>query len=119
MTKDQLFDGQGKAYLGAEYVANRRSTYDIAAELGLYANLIRRALIKHGYELRDRSAAQKAALDSGRLSHPTAGRERTDEERTSIGSSVAGAWQVKPWTPGRRKQTTTPAAPTGTTQPTP
>lgn len=82
--KDWLFTSEGKAYLQSEYVDKARSTYDIAAERGTYANKVRRALVAHGYRLRDKSKAQAAALASGRHAHPTKGRTRSDEERDNI-----------------------------------
>ena len=82
--KDWLFTSEGKAYLQGEYVEKNRSTYDIAAERGTYANKVRRALLAHGFRPRDKSRAQAAALASGRHAHPTKGRTRTDEERDNI-----------------------------------
>jgi hypothetical protein len=75
----------GAAYLREHYVERRESTYAIAAELGTYANLVRRALLEHGIELRTRGQAQAAALESGRAENPTDGRERTGAERQKIG----------------------------------
>ena len=66
------------------YNEQNKSTYEIAKQLNTYPNKIRRTLIKHGYELKDKSAAQKAALKSGRSSHPTAGKKRTDAEKIAI-----------------------------------
>ena len=60
------------------YNEKNKSTYEIAKQLETYPNKIRRTLIKHGYELKDKSAAQKAALNSGRSLHPTAGKKRTE-----------------------------------------
>ena len=66
------------------YNDNNLSTYEIAKQLDTYPNKIRRTLKKHGFELKDRSAAQKAALESGRSKHPTEGKERTIEEKVKI-----------------------------------
>ena len=74
------------------YNDHNKSTYEIAKELDTYPNKIRRALIKHGYELKDKSAAQKAALESGRSSHPTAGKKRTDAEKIAISQSLVNYW---------------------------
>ena len=86
-----LNDPTGKAFLLAEYLANRRSTYDIARALGCHPNAVRRALVRHGIPPRTRSAAQAAALASGRHPHPTRGRARTPEERRAIGDGVHNA----------------------------
>lgn len=75
------------------YNESNQSTYEIAKELKTYPNKIRRTLIKHGYELKDKSAAQKAALKSGRSSHPTAGKERSHEEKIAISQSLVSYWE--------------------------
>lgn len=74
------------------YNEDNLSTYEIAKKLDTYPNKIRRTLKKHGVELKDRSAAQKAALESGRSKHPTEGKERTLEERIKISSSLEKFW---------------------------
>jgi len=74
------------------YNDNNMSTYQIAKELNTYPNKIRRVLIKHGHSLKDKSSAQKAALKSGRSSHPTRGKKRTKEERLKISSSLVDYW---------------------------
>lgn len=74
------------------YNEENLSTYEIAKQLDTYPNKIRRTLKKHGVELKDRSAAQKAALESGRSSHPTEGKKRTIEERIKISKSLVDFW---------------------------
>jgi very-short-patch-repair endonuclease len=73
---------------------NDNSTYAIAKHLDTYPNKIRRTLLKHGRKLKDRSSAQKAALDSGRSKHPTAGKTRSKEERVKISSSLEVYWNT-------------------------
>lgn len=90
--KDWLFGESGRQWLLAEYVAAERSTYALADEKGTYANLVRRALLHHGIPLRSKSDAQRAAVKGGRHVSPTAGRERTDEERASISAGVSEFW---------------------------
>ena len=68
------------------------STYEIAKSLDTYPNKIRRTLIKHGFSLKNKSEAQKNALDSGRSSHPTEGKKRSREERLKISSSLVDYW---------------------------
>jgi very-short-patch-repair endonuclease len=75
-----------------QYVTKERSIADIASELGTYPNAVRRALIKDGVELRNKSAAQASALKSGRARHPTAGSERPPETRVRISEGVAKDW---------------------------
>ncbi len=68
------------------YNDENQSTYEIAKQLDTYPNKIRRTLIKHGYELKDKSSAQKTALASGRSSHPTKGKTRSQQEKIKISS---------------------------------
>lgn len=75
-----------------QYVTKERSIADIARELETYPNAVRRALIKDGVELRDKSAAQASALKSGRARHPTAGSERSPETKLLISEGVAKDW---------------------------
>lgn len=77
----------------ALYNEKNQSTYEIAKQLDTYPNKIRRTLIKHGIELKDKSAAQKAALESGRSSHPTAGKKRTNAEKIAISQSLVNYWE--------------------------
>ena len=72
---------------------NKKSTYEIAKDLGTYPNKIRRILIKHGEEVRDKSKAQKVALETGRHKHPTKGKKRTDEEKIKISDGMALHWE--------------------------
>lgn len=90
---DYLFSAAGKAYLLREYAAAERSTYDIAKERGTYANLVRRALLHHGILPRSHADAQRAALKSGRLRHPTEGKPRCEETRRRIGDGVSLSWE--------------------------
>ena len=74
------------------YNKDNLSTYEIAKQLDTYPNKIRRTLKKYGVELKDRSTAQKAALDSGRSKHPTEGKERSLEEKIKISQSLVDFW---------------------------
>lgn len=69
-----------------------KSTYEIAEIYGTYANKINRILKKYGRS-RDKSAAQKLAMENGRNKHPTKGRKRTEEEKIKISESRYKAWQ--------------------------
>lgn len=82
---------RNKIYYEVEYNEKLRSVRDIAEEHGTYPNKIRREILSHGYHLRDKSAAQKAALQSGRHKHPTKGRARPLEVKLKISNSVAEA----------------------------
>ena len=74
------------------YQKDDKSTYQIAEELNTYPNKIRRVLIKHGVEIKDRSAAQKLALKKGRSKHPTDGTKRTEETKIKISSQLVKHW---------------------------
>lgn len=91
-TKNFLWSLEGKKFLDEQYNKSNRSTYSIATELNTYANQIRRALIYHKFDLKDKSEAQAAALKSGRHKHPTEGRKRTPQEKLNISKGVAQAW---------------------------
>lgn len=82
-----------EAYVIKQYVQKDRSTHDLARELHTYPNKIARILKKHGYELRDKEAAQKKALASGRSTHPTAGLERSPNVKKKISKGVSEAWK--------------------------
>lgn len=79
-----------KNYLEGEYVEKRRSTTDIAKDNGVFPNQIRRALIKNGIPLRDKSEAQKNNID--RNGSPMQGRKRTGEEKKRISSGMQKWW---------------------------
>ena len=74
------------------YQKDNKSTYQIAEELNTYPNKIRRVLIKHSVEIKDRSAAQKLALKKGRSKHPTDGTKRTEETKIKISSQLVKHW---------------------------
>ena len=71
------FINKHKEYIIEQYVDEEKSTYEIAQELKTYPNKIRRALNTLGVPLRDKSAAQTVAINSGRHEHPTRGKKRT------------------------------------------
>ena len=74
------------------YNKDNLSTYEIAKSLETYPNKIRRTLKKHGYELKDKSQAQKTALAAGRSAHPTQGKKRSQKEKIKISSGLVSYW---------------------------
>ena len=74
------------------YDNENKSTYEIADYFNTYPNKIRRILIKHGKKLKDRSEAQKNALDKGIVDHPTKGKKRSDNTKLKISKSQANVW---------------------------
>jgi len=75
------------------YIKKELSISTIADQLGTYSNKIRRDAIKCGIPLRDKSNAQKIALQSGRHKHPTKGTTRDEDTKSKIGLSVLNNWQ--------------------------
>ena len=75
------------------YSNKNKSTYDIAQMLNTYPNKIRRVLIKHGVDIKDKSSAQKNAIKNGRSKIPTQGKKRTREERLKISKSLSENWK--------------------------
>jgi len=74
------------------YQEQEKSTYQIAEELNTYPNKIRRVLLKHGVNIKDRSSAQKLALKKGRSKHPTDGTTRTEQTKVKISSQLVKHW---------------------------
>ena len=73
-----------------------KSPYEIAEALKTYPNKVRRAAVKFGIKLPNKSDAQKKALSTGRAKHPTEGKEVTDETREKISESIAKSWEERP-----------------------
>lgn len=76
------------------YTNKNQSFKDIADSLGTYANKIRRDAIKFKIKIRDKSEAQKNALNTGKHSHPTKGKNRSEETKQKIGDAVLKSWEV-------------------------
>jgi very-short-patch-repair endonuclease len=77
-----------------EYSTDNVSITALAKKHNTYENKIRRILLKNGVKLRDKSEAQKLALSSGRHSHPTKGKTRTDDEKLKIGTALVKNWEL-------------------------
>lgn len=90
---DNLSDSEKQDLITELYIKNELSFADIASRCGTYSNKIRRDAIKFKISIRDKSQAQKNALNSGKHKHPTKGKNRTDSERAKIGRSVMTRWQ--------------------------
>jgi very-short-patch-repair endonuclease len=74
------------------YQEQNMSFAEIANKLQTYANKIRRDAIKFKIPIRDKSEAQKLALKTGKIKHPTKGKKRTQETKEKIGNSVMDSW---------------------------
>lgn len=77
-------------YLYEEYVIKKRSTKSIAEEHGTFPNTIRRCLKKHGFDIRDKSKAQKNYIEEH--GSPLLGRVRSKEEKDNISKGLQGFW---------------------------
>lgn len=93
MKYQNLSDQQKKEILRQEYELKKHSFNDIAEKYETYSNKIRRDAIKFKIKIRDKSQAQKNALQSGRTEHPTAGKERSQEVKNKIGMGVLQSWE--------------------------
>lgn len=74
------------------YTKENKSTYEIADKFETYPNKIRRILVKNGVALKDKSEAQKNAIQTGKSLHPTKGKKRSEEERLKISSGIKQYW---------------------------
>ena len=90
---DKLSDKEKHKAIKKLYIEDKLSFANIANKLGTYANKIRRDANKFNIKTRDRSQAQKNALETGSIKHPTKGKARTDEEKQKIGLSQHENWE--------------------------
>lgn len=82
-----------KEFLDREYNEKNKSLADIAKECGTYPNKIRRELIYYKIPLRNKSDAQKMAIELGRTNHPTKGTKRPTATKEKIGEQVSASWK--------------------------
>jgi very-short-patch-repair endonuclease len=87
-----LTDSEKKNLLYKLYIGDKLSFASIAKKYNTYANRIRRDAVKLGIDIRDKSEAQKNALETGSHCHPTKGKERSEKTKQQIGASVMNAW---------------------------
>lgn len=88
----KLDDKQKKELLQKLYVQDKLSFADIANQYNTYANKIRRDAVSFKIPIRNKAEAQKNALKTGKHSHPTKGKKRTQDTKDKIGASVMKAW---------------------------
>ena len=93
MQYSNLSEYQKKELIHQEYTIEKKSLQDIAIEHNTYPNKIRRDDIRFNTPLRDKSAAQKNALVTGKHKHPTKGTMRPQETKDRIGLSVMNSWE--------------------------
>lgn len=88
----EMNDAEKRAWLTKLYIEEHKSFQDVADVFNTYANRIRRDAIKLNIKPRDKSLAQKNALETGKHKHPTKGTTRSDNTKNKIGESVMKAW---------------------------
>jgi very-short-patch-repair endonuclease len=74
------------------YVEDHKSTYEIADHFQTYPNKIRRILVRHGFQLKNKSEAQKNALAKGAAPHPTKGTKRSSDTKLKISNAQGKVW---------------------------
>lgn len=93
MNYEKMSDTEKKNTIQKLYEKDNKSFQTIANELGTYSNKIRRDAIKFKINIRDKSKAQKNALQTGKHKHPTKGKVRTDNTKMKIGMAVLKSWE--------------------------
>ena len=93
MKYDNLSDAQKMNLIKIEYSNNNKSFADIAQTYHTYANKIRRDAVKFNIKIRNKSEAQKNALKTGKIDHPTKGKNRSEQTKNKIGYSVMKSWE--------------------------
>lgn len=78
------------------YTQDMKSCQEIAEKYGTYSQRIRRLLLKHGIQMRDKSKAQSNALKSGRHKHPTRGTTMKLETKIKLSASMQEIWNNMP-----------------------
>lgn len=93
MVYTKMNDDQKKDIIIKEYIENNNSLKQIAVKYNTYANKIRRDAIRFNIQLRDKSEAQKNALENGNHKHPTKGTKRSTTTKEKIGKSLVHSWE--------------------------
>lgn len=90
---NQMSDIGKRKLIEKLYIEEKLSFAEIAKKHNTYPNKIRRDAIKFDIKIRNKSQAQKNVLDTGKASHPTKGKSRTEEEKDKISFGVYNAWE--------------------------
>lgn len=89
---NDLSDIDKKQLIEKLYIKENKSLQDIAQEYNTYSNKIRRDAKTFGIKMRNKSEAQKNALQTGSHKHPTKGTQRSQETKDKIGDKVLNSW---------------------------
>lgn len=90
---ESLKDDEKKNLIQKLYIDSNKSFQQIAHDLGTYANKVRRDAIKFNIKVRDKSEAQKNAIETGSHKHPTKGTKRDEQTKQKIGLGVMNSWE--------------------------
>lgn len=94
MTKyADMSDQEKKKLIHNLYTLKGMSFIEISKDYGTYPNKLRRDAIKFDVSIRNKSEAQKNALEKGSHKHPTKGTKRSNETKSKIGVSVMKNWE--------------------------
>jgi very-short-patch-repair endonuclease len=93
MKYDKLNDTQKEKLIIELYDIQKQSFQQIAEAYDTYPNKIRRDAKKFKIQIRNKSEAQKNALDNGSHKHPTKGQKRSENIKNKIGKSVLEKWE--------------------------
>ena len=93
MKYHELTDTEKQKIIKKLYINEQKSFAQIAKTLDTYSNKIRRDAIKYNIKIRDKSEAQKNALNKGTIQHPTKGKKRPSNVKDKIGLSVLESWK--------------------------
>lgn len=89
---DNLADSDKKQIIENLYIRKKLSFANIAKQYHTYANKLRRDAVKFKIKIRDKSEAQKNAIQTGSHKHPTKGTIRSEDVKNKIGQSVMKSW---------------------------
>jgi very-short-patch-repair endonuclease len=93
MQYDKLSEIEKNKIIQKLYTKENKSFADIAEQYHTYSNKIRRDAIKFKIKIRNKSEAQKNALNSGKHKHPTKGKKLSENIKNKIGNSVLDSWK--------------------------
>jgi len=93
MQYNSLKDTEKQKIIEQLYVIKKQSFQQIAEQYNTYANKVRRDAKKFKINIRNKSEAQKNALEMGSHKHPTKGTQRPQDTKDKIGKSVLNSWE--------------------------
>lgn len=75
------------------YSVENLSTKEIAQKFGTYPNKINRILKRNNIPLKTHADAQRIAISSGRIQHPTKGKKHSESVKAKISAASYNRWQ--------------------------